>query len=97
MKKFQRKILGLALLAVIAFGGVNASAKQTARQYVLNGVVMSIDLNARTIQVREQGTGRTLSVRVPEGKNLRTNLATSPSLPIERLLPGMVIRDIVVQ
>ena len=97
MKKLQRKTLGLALLALVAFGGVNASAKQTARQQVLTGVVMSIDLGARTIQVREQGTGRTLSVRVPEGTNLRTNLATSPSMPIERLLPGMVIRDIVVQ
>jgi HAMP domain-containing protein len=97
MKKLQRKTLGLALLALVAFGGVNASAKQTARQQVLSGVVMSIDLGARTIQVREQGTGRTLSVRVPEGKTMRTNLATSPSLPIERLLPGMVIRDIVVQ
>lgn len=97
MKKLQRKTLGLALLALVAFGGVNASAKQTARQQVLSGVVVSIDLGARTIQVREQGTGRTLSVRVPEGKTMRTNLATSPSLPIERLLPGMVIRDIVVQ
>jgi hypothetical protein len=97
MKKLQRKTLGLALLALVAFGGVNASAKQTARQQVLTGVVMSIDLSSRTIQVREQGTGRTLSVRVPEGKTMRTNLATSPSLPIERLLPGMVIRDIVVQ
>jgi hypothetical protein len=97
MKKLQRKTLGLALLALVAFGGVNASAKQTARQQVLTGIVTSIDLGARTIQVREQSTGRTLSVRVPEGTNLRTNLATSPSLPIERLLPGMVIRDIVVQ
>lgn len=97
MKKLQHKALGLALLALIAFGGVNASAKQTANQQILTGVVMSVDLNARTIQVREQGTGRTLSVRVPEGKSLRTNLATSPSLPLERLLPGMVIRDIVVQ
>ena len=97
MKKLQRKTLGLALLALVAFGGVNASAKQTARQQVLSGLVVSIDLGARTIQVREQGTGRTLSVRVPEGKTMRTNLATSPSLPIERLLPGMVIRDIVVQ
>ena len=97
MKKLQRKTLGLALLALVAFGGVNASAKQSASQQVLNGTIVSVDLNARTIQVREQGTGRTMSVRVPEGKNLRTNLATSPSLPIERLLPGMVIRDIVVQ
>lgn len=97
MKKLQRKTLGLALLALIAFGGVSASAKQTESKQVLNAVIVSVDLNTRTIQVREQGTGRTLSVRVPEGKSLRTNLATSPSLPIERLLPGMVIRDIVVQ
>ena len=97
MKKLQRKTLGLALLALIAFGGVSASAKQTESKQVLNAVIVSVDLNTRTIQVREQGTGRTLSVRVPEGKSLRTNLATSPSLPIERLLPGMVIPDIVVQ
>jgi hypothetical protein len=97
MKKLQRKTIGLALLALVAFGGVNASAKQTAREQNLSGLVTSVDINARTIQVREQGTGRTITVRVPAGKNLRTNLATSPSLPIERLLPGMVIRDIVVQ
>lgn len=97
MKKLQRKTVGLVLLAVVAFGGVTASAKQTAREQVLNGVVTSIDISARTIQVREQGTNRTVSVRVPAGKSVRTNLASSPSLPIERLLPGMVIRDIVVQ
>lgn len=97
MKKLQRKTIGLALLALVAFGGVNASAKQTAREQNLSGLVTSVDINARIIQVREQGTGRVITVRVPAGKNLRTNLATSPSLPIERLLPGMVIRDIVVQ
>ena len=97
MKKLQRKIIGLALLAVVAFGGVSASAKQTAREQNLSGLVMSVDINARTIVVREQRTGRTISVRIPEGKTVRTNLATSPSVPIERLLPGMVIRDIVVQ
>lgn len=97
MKKFQRKTLGLALLALVAFGGVSASAKQTAREQVLSGLVTSVDINTRTIIVREQATGRMISVRVPAGKNLRTNLSTSPSLPIERLLPGMVIRDIVVQ
>jgi hypothetical protein len=97
MKKLQRKTIGLALLAVVAFGGVSASAKQTAREQILSGLVTSVDINTRTIQVREQGTGRTISVRVPAGKNVRTNLATTPSLPIERLLPGMVVRDIVVQ
>jgi hypothetical protein len=96
MKKLQRKTLGLALLAIIACGGVTASAKSSGRQ-ILTGVVVSVNLSARTVEVREQGTKRTLTVRVPEGNNLRTNLATSPSLPIERLLPGMVIRDIVVQ
>lgn len=97
MKKLQRKTLGLALLALVAFGGVSASAKQTAREQSLSGLVTSVDISSRTIIVREHGTGRTLLVRVPAGKNLRTNLSTSPSLPIERLLPGMVIRDIVVQ
>lgn len=96
MKKLQRKTLGLALLAIIACGGVTASAKSSSGQ-VLTGVVVSVNLSERTVEVREQGSRRTLTVRVPEGNNLRTNLATSPSLPIERLLPGMVIRDIVVQ
>ena len=98
MKKLQRKTLGLALLALLACGGVNASAQTgAARQQTLSGVIVSIDLSARTATVREQDSGRTVSVRVPEGKNVRTNLATSPNLPLERLLPGMFIRDIVVQ
>ena len=96
MKKLQRKTLGLALLALIACGGVTASAKSSGRQ-VLTGVVTGVNISARTVEVREQGSKRTLTVRVPEGHSLRTNLATSPSLPIERLLPGMVVRDIVVE
>ena len=96
MKKLQRIALGLAFAALAAAGGVTASAKSSSKQ-VLTGVVRSVNLSERTIEVREEGSKRTLTVRVPEGNTLRTNLASSPSLPIERLLPGMVVRDIVVQ
>ena len=94
MKKIQRVALGLALLAALA-GGVGASAKSGNKQRVLSGVVQSIDLRARTIEVREQETGRVVTVRVPEGALVRTNSTNQPLMQIERLLPGMTLSAVV--
>ena len=91
MKKIQRVALGLALLAALAAGGVGASAKSSNKQRALSGVIQSIDLRARTVEVREQETGRVVSVRVPEGSLLRTNTTNQPLVLIERLLPGMTV------
>jgi hypothetical protein len=91
MKKFQRVALGLALLAALVGGGVSASAKSSNRQRALLGVVKSIDLRTRTLEVREQETGRIVNVRVPEGALLRTNSTNQPFMQIERLLPGTLL------
>lgn len=91
MKKIQRVALGLALLAALAGGGAGASAKSGNKQRALSGVVRSIDLRTRTVEVREQETGRVVSVRVPEGALLRTSSTNQPVVQIERLLPGMTV------
>ena len=95
MKKIQRTALGLALLAALAGGGGGASAKSSSKPRALNGVVQSIDLRARTIQVREQATGRVVTARVPEGSLLRTSITTQPLVQIERLIPGMLVSVVV--
>ena len=95
MKKIQRVALGLALLAALAGGGVSASAKSGNKQRALSGVIQSVDLRSRTVEVREQETGRVVRVRVPEGSLLRINSSNQPLVHIERLLPGMTLSAIV--
>ncbi len=96
MKKIQRTALGLALLAALAGGGASASAKSSSgRPRPLSGVVQSIDLRARTFEVREQGTGRVVTVRVPDGARLRTNSTNQPFVQLERLSPGMSLTAVV--
>ncbi|MFL6336354.1 MAG: hypothetical protein ACJ754_23880 [Pyrinomonadaceae bacterium] len=97
MKKIQRAALGLALLALLAGGGVSASAKSSSssRPRPLSGVIQSIDLRSRTIEVREQETGRVVTVRVPDGALLRTNSTTQPLKQIERLSRGMTLSTVV--
>jgi len=95
MKKIQRTALGLALLAALAGGGINASAKSSTRQRALRGVVQSIDLRTRTVEVREQETGRVVAVRVPEGTLLRTNSTNQPLMQLERLIIGMKLSAVV--
>lgn len=94
MKKIQRLGLGLALLAVLAGSG-SASAKSSNRPRVLSGVVQSVDLRTRTVEVREQETGRIVTVRVPEGTLLRTSITNQPLMQLERLLPGMAVSTVV--
>lgn len=94
MKKIQRVTLGLALLATFAVGGAGASAK-SSKPRAFSGVIQSIDLRARTVEVREQETGRVVTVRVPEGALLRTNSTNQPLMQIERLIPGMTLSAVV--
>ena len=95
MKKIQRIALGLALLATLAGAGSGASAKSGSPRRSLSGTVQSIDLRARTVEVRDQETGRIITVRVPDGTLIRTNSTNEPVVQIERLLPGMLVTAIV--
>jgi hypothetical protein len=93
MRKIRRMTTGLALCALLAVGGASAAAKSgAAKQRAITGVVTRVDLRARTIEVREDGSGRAVSLYVPEGETVKTNLSMSPRLPIERLLPGIYIK-----
>jgi hypothetical protein len=98
MKKPQRIALSLALLATLACG-VTASAKGSgsAGRRTVSGVITRVDLRSRTIEVRESGSGRTVTARVPEGALLATDSGWRSGKPLERLLPGIVIRDIIVR
>ena len=95
MKKVQRIALGLALLATLVGAGADASAKTGGKRRPMSGIVQSIDLRTRTVEVREQETGRTISVRVPSGTLIRTNSTNQPVVQLEQLLPGMSISAIV--
>jgi predicted phage tail protein len=96
MKKIQRIALGLALLAALAGGGASASAKTSGgKQRALSGVIQSIDLRARTVEVREQETGRVITVHVPAGELVRTSSTNQPVMQLERLLPGMTLSAVV--
>src|SRR5215210_983960 len=95
-KMIHRVALGLALLATLAVGGVGVSAKSSGgKQRALSGVIQSIDLRARTVEVREQETGRVVTVRVPSGTLLRTNSTNQPLMQMERLIPGMKLSAVV--
>ena len=97
MKKIRQTTLGLALLALLALGAAGAAAKSGSaeRKRAISGVVTRVDLSTRTIEVREEKSGRTISVQVPDGMTVKTNLSMAPALTLERLLPGMHITAIV--
>ncbi|HST53914.1 MAG TPA: hypothetical protein VLJ61_18050 [Pyrinomonadaceae bacterium] len=94
MKKIRHMTLGLSLSALLALGCVGVAAKSdgATKQRAISGVVTRVDLRARTVEVREDGSGRIISMYIPDGKTVETNLTMSPMLQIERLLPGMYIR-----
>ncbi|HZT58873.1 MAG TPA: hypothetical protein VFA21_09635 [Pyrinomonadaceae bacterium] len=94
MKKIRHMTLGLSLAAMLALGCVGVAAKSdgAAKQRTIRGVITRVDLNARTVEIREDGSGRTISIYVPYGSTVRTNLTMSPTLQLERLLPGMYIK-----
>ena len=97
MKKIQHTTLGLALSALLAFGAVGAAAKtgSGARQREISGTVVRVDMLTRIVEMREDKGGRTTYMRIADGQSVTTNLAASPPLTLERLLPGMHIRAVV--
>jgi hypothetical protein len=97
MKNLQRIAISLVLLVTLTCGAT-ASAKGSASvsRRIVSGVITRIDLRSRTIEVREFDSGRTVTARVPEGTLLATDSVWRSGKPLERLLPGVVIRDVVV-
>ena len=99
MKKFRLITMNIALLALLAGGGVIASAKENGskRARTVRGVIERIDTRARTIDVREYKTGQLFTIRVPAGKTVATNNTISQNLTIEQLLEGMTVRRVLVK
>ena len=98
MKRLNRFVAGLGLVAVLAAGSSNVFAKaDAARQRVIGGQIVSIDRNARTILVRDAGTNQTFAVQVPEGAFVRTMSMSGAPLTFEQLIAGMVVRDLTVK
>jgi len=98
MKRLNKFVAGLGLVAVLAAGSSNVFAKtDSARQRVIGGQIVSIDRNARTIVVRDASTDQTFAVQVPEGAVVRTMNMSGAPLNFEQLLAGMVVRDLTVR
>jgi hypothetical protein len=98
MRRLNKFVAGLGLVAVLAAGSPNVFAKSDAgRERIINGNIVSIDRNARTIVVRDASTGRTFSVQVPEGLSVRTMSLSGAPLTFEQLITGMVVRDLTVK
>ena len=100
MKKLQRITLGLALAATLACGATaSAKAGDGTRKprRALTGTVLSVDLRARTLEVRDHATGRVVNVIVRGHSLLRTNIGSQPFVTIERIMPGMPLREVAVE
>jgi hypothetical protein len=98
MKRLNKFVAGLGLVAVLAAGSSNVFAKSdTARQRNINGQIVSIDRNARTMIVRDSSTNREISCRCPKGANVKTNSLLRRAVSFELLLKGMVVRDLAVE
>jgi len=98
MKRLNRFVAGLGLVAVLAAGSANVFAKSDAsKPRVISGNIVSIDRGARTIIVRDSTTNREVFVRVPTGIQVRTNSYSGALVSFELLLKGMMVRDLSVQ
>ena len=98
MKRLNKFVLGLGLVAVLAAGSSNVFAKsETSKQRIISGNIVSIDRDARTIVVRDTATNREVFVRVPDGAQIKTNNYSGASVSFELLLKGMTVRDLTVE
>lgn len=98
MKRLNKFIAGLGLVAVLAAGSSNVFAKSDAsKPRVISGNIVSIDRDARTMVVRDSNTDREVFVRVPAGVQVKTNNYSGASVSFELLLKGMSVRDLSVE
>lgn len=98
MKRLNKFVAGLGLVAVLAAGSANVFAKSdTSKPRVISGNIVSIDRDARTMVVRDFATSRELIVRVPAGSQVKTNNYSGASVSFELLLKGMTVRDLTVE
>ena len=99
MKRLNKFVAGLGLVAVLAAGSSNVFAKSdTGRQQrVISGSIVSIDRGARTMVVRDYATNREVIVRAPAGAQVKTRHLSGAAVSFELLLPGMFVRELTVE
>lgn len=98
MKRLNKFVAGLGLVAVLAAGTSNVVAKSDApKARSISGNIVSVDRNARTMIVRDSATNREFLVRVPEGAQIKTHNYSGASVSFELLLRGMSVRDLKVE
>lgn len=98
MKRLNKFVAGLGLVAVLAAGSSNVFAKSDAsKPRVISGSIVSIDRDARTMIVRDSTTNREVFVRVPEGVQVKTVNYSGASVSFELLLKGMSVRELSVE
>jgi len=98
MKRLHKAIISFGIVAILMAGSANAFAKsESTKQRFISGAIVSIDRNTRTLTVREFGSKQTTQIKVPEGRNIRTNQAGLSLASFEQLIPGMFLRDVRVE
>lgn len=98
MKRLNKFVAVLGLVAVLAAGSSNVFAKSDAsKPRVINGSIVSIDRDARTMIVRDSNTNREVFVRVPAGMLVKTNNYSGAASSFELLLKGMTVRELAVE
>jgi hypothetical protein len=80
-------VSSLALAAVFTVGSSQSalagSKTQTTESFRLQGVIVDIDRDARTLTIKKQGENTHTLVRVPEGKMVRmSHFGNSANMPL---------------
>ncbi|MGH9900234.1 MAG: hypothetical protein ACRD68_00165 [Pyrinomonadaceae bacterium] len=86
-------VLGLAVLLVGAPAGA-AAKSGSARAHQITGIIVSLDREARTLEVRELGRDKAITVRVPAGQRVRVLTPAWGEMEFERLHPAMYIKTV---
>ncbi|MBV8855763.1 MAG: hypothetical protein JOZ02_02280 [Acidobacteria bacterium] len=95
MKRLHKAIMSFGIVAVLVAGSSSVFARSEAsRERLLSGAIVRIDRDARTITVREQGTGRDVQVAVPADGVIRTTQSGYRITTFEQLMVGMFIQNV---
>ncbi len=97
MKRLHKAVISFAFAVMLVAGSGSALANSPAqKERALSGIVLGVDRAARTITVREIGTGQITRVQIPARRRVRTAHQAYPSADFDQLRAGMVVRDVLV-
>ena len=98
MKRLHKAVISFGIVAILMAGSSSAFAKsESPKERAVSGAIVGIDRASRTLTVREQGSSRTIQVKVPAGRYVRTTQAGLSFASFEQLVPGMFLRDVRVE